>query len=235
MITRGPANTNGPRFVKVIRALAWPLLFFLSSLWLGCNRTPKLIDYPEYYDLRVKHPQTGLPPAIVIVGTIGEDTRVAAPLRSHWDPKLILQLRKVHINVENVLQGHLTGRQLDAFYFTFAMNYTGPPTLGSWYQGKRRLLFLQRDSGVLRMACDGVASCARVVKTGYHPNLKADAGTPLATSLAELFLTKGKGISDSDFANAIVDGLSEYDFVSQREFGHVNHEYAVAKLWTLST
>jgi hypothetical protein len=214
---------------------AWPLLLVLSAFWLGCNRVPTLVDYPEYMELRDKHPQRDLPPSIVIVGTIGEDVRVAAPLTSHWDPKLILQLRKVRVSVENVLRGDLAASQLEVFYFTFAMNYSGGPPLGSWYQGTRRLLFLQRDSGVLRMACDGVASCATVVKTGYHPNLKADPGTPLAAALAELFLSKGEGVSDPDFASAIVQGQGEYEFVTQREFGHVDHQYAVAKLWLLST
>jgi hypothetical protein len=226
---------NDTQSQKRIWASAWPLLLVLSALWLGCNRVPKLVDYPEYMELRDKHPQIGLPPAIVAVGSLGEDVSIARSLTSHWDPKLVLELRKVHVRVENVLRGRLASPELDVFYFTFAMTHDGPPRLGNWYQGKRRLLFLQGDSGVLRMACDGVASCARVVKTGYHPSLRADPGTPLAAALAELFLTKGERVSDSDFASAIVQGESEYEFVSQREFGHVDHQYAVAKLWLLST
>lgn len=85
------------------------------------------------------------------------------------------------------------------------------------------------------MACDGVASCATKVETGYHPNLKTESGTSLAAALAELFLTKGEGVSDSEFTSVIVNGLGAYEFVSRREFGHVDHQYAVAKLWILST
>jgi len=141
----------------------------------------------------------------------------------------------VHFNIESVISGDLPGSEADIYYFTIAMNYNGPRRLGSWNKGDRMLLSVRRDGGVIRMACDGVGSCARHVKTGFHPTLNKKKPTSVNDRLADLFLTKGEGVSDQQFAAALTDQESEYDFVTEREFGKRDPGPAIKKLQMLTT
>lgn len=222
-----------PRHLSAnVRFLCSFLTFGVSLALLSCNRTPKLVDYPEYSDLKLMHPQKGLPPPVVVVGVLGKDVWIKRPLKSVWDPELILQLRKVDVRVENVLYGDLPKSEIEVYYFTFGMSHDGPRTLGSWHPGERMLLFLRRDSGVLRMACDGYASCARRLETGAHPSVKVEPGQPFAALLAEIFLTKGEGVTDSEFAQSLDDDVGES--LAAYEFGKMDERYMREKLRLLT-
>jgi hypothetical protein len=134
-------------------------------------------------------------------------------------------MRRVRVNVENVLRGHFTTGAVDVFYFTYGMSHDGNRILGNWTPGERLLLFVRRDLGVVRMACDGVASCATRVYSGFHPGLKADSSRPLEATLAELFLSKGTGLSDADFARVLERSSGNYNFACTKELEHYSYDY----------
>jgi hypothetical protein len=191
------------------------------------------VDYPEYFDLRVKYPQNNLPTSIALVATAGEDVRMAGPIVSHWDRDLILQMRRLQVNIENVLRGDLPPGPAEIFYFTYGMSHDGNRVLGNWPPGERFLLFVRRDAGVLRMACDGVASCVTRVDAGVHPDLKADPAKPLQATLAEVFLSRGAGMSDAQFADVLEASVGRYSFICERQAGDHCDDYMRDRLLIL--
>jgi hypothetical protein len=198
----------------------------------GCRRVPQLVDYPETMDLKLLHPHPGLPPTILAIGTIVSDSLIARPIPSHWNPATPLQLRMVRVNIENVLRGGVPKGEVAVYYFTFAASYNGPRLLGRWETGDRFLFSMRRDSGVVRMACDGVGSCARPVKSGAHPNL--NLASPLEDLLADVFFTKGAGVGEAAFAASLIKADANYDFVSYDEFGRTDPNPEIKRLLLLA-
>jgi hypothetical protein len=148
------------------------------------------------------NPQDTAP--IVIVGVLASDTLVLRPVPMHSDPQYLLQLRKLQVRVENVLKGDVTAGTVAVYYFTFAGGFHGPQPLGMWRVGRRRVLWLRRDSGVLRTACDGWDGCTKGVYSGAHPHFPVDPQKPITYAVADILLTRGEGkINDDRFAGAI--------------------------------
>jgi hypothetical protein len=56
-------------------------------------------------------------------------------------------------------RGSLGDKTAFVYYFAFAGGFNGPRPLGFWSPPSRRVLWLRRDGGVFRMACDGWDGC----------------------------------------------------------------------------
>jgi len=142
---------------------------------------------------------------IVVVGSILSDALVRSPVPSVWT-RSPLQLRKLKISVENVLRGDAISGTNAVYYFTWAGAFNGPKPLGFWSMPAhstpilRRIFWLKRDSGVLRTACDGWDYCTMPANSGRHPDYKADPDKPLGYALADIFFTRGQGVTDAEFA-----------------------------------
>jgi hypothetical protein len=151
------------------------------------------------------------PPApIVVVGVLSADTLVSRPMPMHSDPKYPLQLRRLTVHVENVLKGAPLPDTITAYYFTWAGGSDGPRPLGYWRVGGRRVLWLRRDSGVLRTACDGWDGCTMGVESGAHRGYRPDPQKPLDYALADLLLSRGEGrINEVGFASEISWGVPD--------------------------
>jgi len=162
----------------------------------------------------------------VIVGVLASDTLVRRPVPKRSDPEYPLQLRKLRVRVENVLRGDVTGGTIEVYYFAFAGGFDGPQPLGMWSVGSRRILWLRRDSGVLRTARDGGDSCTRGVYSGAHPHLTVDPRKPIIYALADILLTRGEGeIDDDRFAGAIEWGApGGDDHLMIEKFRHLANE-----------
>lgn len=214
--------------------VTWVLLLWCGN-FVACNTRPQLIDYPVSGAFRRKQLQNQLRTSIAVVGTIGADVMVARPIPSHWDRNIPLELRKFNVRLENVLRGSIPIRSLEVYYFRVFATYDGPRQLGGWRTGERMLLFLRRDSGVYRMACDGIASsCAIPVTTGAHPVLSAKGNQAFELLLARLFLTKGQGITEQQFADDLLDNAYRYENVCLDEVRQPKPEYAVPQLKQLA-
>lgn len=218
--------------LRQTRSQAGRVALFAMFALSGCRRVPQLVDYPETRDLKLLHPSRGLPPAIFAVGTVGPNSVVAGPIPSHWNPAQPLLLQRVKINIENVLRGDLPKGDVEVYYFTFASSYNGPRLLGMWETGQRFLFAMRRDSGVVRMACDGVGSCARPVESGKHPDL--NLALPLEDLLADVFFTRGSGVSEAAFADSLIKADANYDFVSFNEFGRTDPKPEIKRLLLLA-
>lgn len=167
----------------------------------GCTSVPRISEYP-------KQPYEGVFAApLVVVGVADSDTRVGAKRPSKNDPNYPMQLHRVRIQVENVLRGELSDSTVWAFYFGFAGGFDGPRPLGFGREPSRRIFWLRRDAGVLRMACDGWDDCTMFVESGAHPGYRPEPGRPLAYALADILLTRGQGeVSDIKFAREVAWG-----------------------------
>jgi hypothetical protein len=171
----------------------------------GCSSSPRLVfqkgtsSDSEYLSKVFNAP-------IVIVGVIDSDTLVRGPIP--WDGTII-KLCKLKVRVENVLRGGAIPETVTVYYFTWAGGIDGPKPLGfrrvPAYPNLiyRRVLWLRKDSGVLRTACDGWDECTMPVDSGAHPNYKPDPRKPLGYALADIFFTRGVGATDAEFAGQV--------------------------------
>lgn len=128
---------------------------------------------------------------IVVVGVLTSDTLALRPIPMHSDPESSLQLRKLRVRVENVLKGAPISETITVYYFTWAGAFNGPRPLGFWRVGGRRILWLRRDSGVLRTTCDGWDGCTEGVWSGAHPDYRPDPQKPLDYALSGFAFYEG--------------------------------------------
>jgi len=168
---------------------------------------------------------------IIVVGVLRPDTLVRSPVPMHSNPRYPLQLRKLIVDSENVLRGAPIPARITVYYFGFAGGFEGLRPLGFWKVGGRRILGLQRDSGVLRTACDGWDSCTKGVYSGAHPHYKPDPKKPLEYALVDLLFTRGEGtVNEIAFATELnweapdqVQGLQAYSVEKLRRLALTEH------------
>ena len=67
---------------------------------------------------------------IAVVGVLSADTLVNRPVPMHSDPKFPLQLRRLTVQVENVLKGGPLPSLITVYYFTWAGGFDGPRRFG---------------------------------------------------------------------------------------------------------
>jgi hypothetical protein len=183
---------------------------------------------------------------IVVVGTVGHDQTIGRRFRSPYESELWYILHRVNITVENVLKGDnlREGMTIPVYYFGFASTVDGGRHLGIWSRGERDLFFIEKDSGVFRIVCDGIATCIFQVCTGSHVGYRFAQNEPLAYRIADMLLTKGSGISDHQMAGTLAKmpiipaGYPPRQYAIQRlkELGATsNQELHVEVCWTLQS
>jgi hypothetical protein len=150
---------------------------------------------------------TGLDlPAIpgIVIAEAMEDCH---PLRdvqiSAWNGRPV-QLWKVHVRVEHVLQGDITQKTLDIPYFVDqGMSTGGVSRLTDIKKGSSEVFFLQRDGSYWRTICEGWRSCVFWIRTGTHYRSKIDLNLPIADILIDLMLSRGDRTDDRQIIDAI--------------------------------
>jgi hypothetical protein len=144
---------------------------------------------------------------VVVTGVIESDTLVRRPVPMRRDSRVLLQLRRVRLRVENVLLGEVAPGPVEVYYFTFWSGYVGNAPMGLWEKGSRRVWWLRRDGDVLRTTCDGVDGCTLSLASGAHPGYRMEAGQSVDSAVVELRMTRGKGpVREIAFATTIIEG-----------------------------
>jgi len=176
-----------------VRALAGTVVaaVLLGAVAVGLfevgGHLPQLVD-------QVGEPWAMRRPAeFVVVGVVLDDRVVSSPIARRSDPRVALQLRRVTVAVENVLQGRPLGERVEVFYFTWAGGFNGPRPLGFRRAGVRRVWWLRRDGGELRTACDCWDICTQAVESGAHRGYRPVKGRPVILAVADVLLTRGEG------------------------------------------
>lgn len=181
-------------------AVASVLATATSLAWLAVEPSPShLVDQCS------RHSRKPLE-TVIVVGVLAQDMLVRRPIPIYSDPNYSVQLRRLTVNVENVLKGAPVPKTIEVYYFTFYGGYDGPPPLGSWNVGDRRILWLRRDAGLLRTVCDGWDGCTKGVFSGAHPHYTPDPRKPLDYASVDLLFTRGEGDVDE---NRFGTGLDE--------------------------
>lgn len=176
--------------------------FVLIGLDAGCSRVPRFTQYDEQSNAQARSAP------LVVVGVADSDVRIGRPVPSRHDPNYPMQLHRVKVKIENVLRGSISEQTIFVYYFGFAGGFDGPRPLGFGGEPSRRILWLRRDSGALRMACDGWDYCTTFVRSGAHLGYKTDPAKTLDYALVDILLTRGEGeINNLQFANQIPWGL----------------------------
>jgi hypothetical protein len=189
----------------VIQMRRWVWIACCSfAIGAGCRSSPNLVfqkgtSSDADYIARIFNAP------IVVVGSIESDAFV----RLTRQYGIHLQLRKLNVRVENVLRGDLVVGTTTVYYYTWAGAFNGLRPLGFWdehgsrHRECRRILWLRRDSGVIRTACDGGDECTMPVESGTHLDYKTDPGLSLGYALADIFFTRGNGATDAEFARQV--------------------------------
>ena len=112
---------------------------------------------------------------IVVAGILSTDVPIRIGVPMHGDPSNLLQLCKLTLQVENVMKGTQIPATISVYYFTW-MGLKGPRQLGDWDKGRRRVLWLRRDVGVLRTICDGWDTCSTALTIPTKSGDRALAG-----------------------------------------------------------
>jgi hypothetical protein len=204
-------------------------LLVCAFLFTACDRPPAISDYPPFVDLPFDQ-VIAVP--VILVGRIVSYAKVGRPGPSRWGTSDLMQLNRITVRVENVLQGDVSPGILPIYYFINLRRSTGPAMLGmdgmhgTWHIGDRELFFLQRDTGVLRTICDNYAHCVIPVLSGSHADVQFDASKPITKRIVDILLTRGEGCTDQDWIKAIEkDGDRAFLF---------DREYTIKKLQLLS-
>jgi hypothetical protein len=173
----------------------------------SCSRVPPLTELDEKANSQARSA------ALVVVGMVDGDALIGHPVPSRRDPRSPMQLHRVRVKIENVLKGSIGEQTIFVYYFGFAGAFEGPRPLGFGREPSRRILWLCRDGGALRMACDGWDGCTMPVMSGAHPRYRADPQKSLDHALVDILLTRGEGnINNVRFASQILWGTPDQGF-----------------------
>jgi hypothetical protein len=176
-------------------------LFMATTLCIcfSCESEPRMFPLsPRFNDADL----TKVP--LILVGQAVENCHPVGPLQfSRWDNRPV-QLWKVKVKVEHVVQGDITQKVEDIFYFVDQGASTGGIShLTDIYAGHSEIFFLQRDGRKWRTICDGWRSCVLWVRTGPHYKYKIDFDLPIKDILVNLVLSRGNQTSDRQMIDAI--------------------------------
>jgi len=169
-----------------------PLLFFAQS-----ERDQGLKEIVCKYD-RSKLAEV----PIILVGRVIEESSPASPYHDSDIDQRPVQLYRAKVEVENLLQGDVTAREIEVYYFRGEI----PGSAQSIYfqKGAREIIFLLRDGDKFRTICDRSRNaCLWKVSTGAHPNIKVTATENLNQALSDILLTRGEDADDKQMVKAI--------------------------------
>jgi hypothetical protein len=141
---------------------------------------------------------------LIVVGQAVEKCHPVGPVsESRWDGRPV-QLWKVRIKIEQIVQGQMPDKSMDVFYFVDLGGSTGPWShLVNIQAGHSEIFFLQKDGNRWRTICDGWRTCVLWVRTGTHYNYKLDRRLPVESLLTNLLLSRGDQTSDAQMIDAI--------------------------------
>jgi hypothetical protein len=165
---------------------------------VGCAHRTGIQDYVRGSDYRLTYDQRlrfEICAPIIVLGQVlgARDIGRAAP--SKGDPRVIVQLTRIRIDVEQVVKGVVGASPLEFSYFTFSARNRN--SLGVPYYlpsiGQHRIFFLEPSEHTYRSVGDLTDYTLRVM-TGSHPK-EFCKGKPPGCCIAEILLVPGEGLN----------------------------------------
>ena len=130
-----------------------PVLLAVVLLSSGCLRIPHIKEYDRQTSTEIRSAP------LIVVGVAGADRIIGPAFPSRRDPNYPMLMHRVRVHIENILRGTIDEPGIDVYYFTFGGGFEGPRPLGFGKERSRRILWIRREAGVYRMACDGWDGC----------------------------------------------------------------------------
>ncbi|HWZ31370.1 MAG TPA: hypothetical protein VNX18_08560 [Bryobacteraceae bacterium] len=164
-----------------------------------------LADYRLPFDERLR---LELAAPIIILGRVLQVTDVGRPQKSYGDPRILVQLTRMRVDVEEIVKGRVDANPTDFYVFTYSLQNTIDLGVPRYIPniGQHRIYFLKYLNGVYRNVGD-VTNYNLRVTSGQHPKGFC-AGKAPGRCIAELLLTPAKGLDASEFADDLY--TSEY-------------------------
>jgi hypothetical protein len=165
----------------------------------GCNRASDMSPLsPSYSIFDLKDV-----PLIVVGQALEKCHPVGLIEASKWNDRPV-QLWKVRVRVEHVIQGDLAPKTMEIFYFVDRGASSGPWShVVDIQAGHSEIFFLQKDGNRWRTICDGWRACVLWVRTGTHYNYIIDRTLPVENILTNLLLSRGDRTTDQQMVDAI--------------------------------
>jgi len=133
---------------------------------------------------------------IIVVGKVRSMTFVGPIVQSY-------RLIKVCVTVENVLQGAASTAQPLTFYFYSLYLLGSSGDVNRLREDHRYVLFLKRESDVLRAIWDVMRSNI-IVSSGKHNTLPLSDQEPLSERIAVMLLTPGEDMNPIQFSDGLL-------------------------------
>lgn len=131
--------------------------------------------------------------------------RIASTTNAGWTQPSIksgpIQPVCLRVEVEHVLKGTVTTPDIEVYTF-MGRGSMGGLARTSFNVGEIYILYLRRQSGEWRTACDVYESCVDRIRTGRHPLFKKDPKRPLSDDILQILLTRGD-VSDGTMVDAL--------------------------------
>jgi hypothetical protein len=181
-----------------VRAAVGNLAFILICFLCGCRPSSEMSPLPPCFNTR--QPET-VP--VILAGEVMEDSHPFAPPQiSNWSGSFV-QVWKVRVAVEQVLQGNVPQRQVDIFYYP---DVPAPGSVGrvyKLYKGRTELFLLLRDRDKLRPVCENTDVCTCWVRTGKHSGTDVEVTGSIGDRIYRLLLSRGDRTTDAQLIDAI--------------------------------
>jgi len=154
---------------------------------------------------------------IILVGTVTGVRQVASTRPAMHAPQALLDPVEIRVEVEQVVKGDAGVGTASVFGFLYSSKntrYLGLPAFQP-APGQRRLFFLRREAGVLRLFRDVMENYYVVLYNGRHPTSGEAQQTEAGKRLARLLLTLGANPIPDGFASNLV----HYVYIAQESAG----------------
>jgi hypothetical protein len=153
-------------------------------------------DYRLPFDQRLRF-EVGAP--IIVAGRVLEVSNIGQPKRSQGDPRILVQLTKVAIDVEEVIKGAIRTNPTEFDLFTYSSENNvdlGVPRYIPMV-GQHRIYFLRPSQNTYRSVGD-VTNYNLVVRSGTHERGFCKGKRP-GCCIAEMLLVPGQGLDVGPF------------------------------------
>lgn len=182
------------------------------------ERMPAIIDDLDLKAARCTPPaRCYLMAPIILVGMVKAVHQVGPTRPAIHVPQALLDPVELRVDVEQVVKGEANVGETSIFGFLYSSKntrYLGLPTFQPT-PGQRRLFFLRKDAGVLRLFRDVMEDYYLVLYSGEHPRLAERQPSEAGKTLAQLLLTPGKNPRPDNLASRLVD----YVYIAQESAG----------------
>lgn len=194
-----------------------------ATAFLGCLPSvdlPDLFRVADFQDppgVRLNYIRSA---PVVAVGTVTAAKPIGKERRASQDNRIMIQLTRISLRVENVLRGRVDEGDVDFYYYTFAAHNKMDLGVAHYLpvKGERRVFFLKPFNSSYRSVGD-VTDYTIPVLSGQH-NSDICRSDSFGECLAKILLTPGTGYNYESFAATLRKSAYIAEMASSKGFAY---------------